>query len=160
MRVLELRNWRSWRTPVCLMSLAIVAIGCGGGSDDRATATVIGKVTSKGQPVTGGGLTFSPISADPKVPPGKSAAGAIQPDGTYKLSTYKQDDGAVVSKHKVTFSAAVIPIDEKTHSENSKPPVSPYANLIPSKPEVEVKAGENTIEIELIPDPKAPVSGS
>ena len=55
----------------------------------------------------------------------------------------------------MTYTPAPVEIDEKQHTENSKPVVSPFAGLIPSNWEVEVKAGSNTIEIERIPDPKA-----
>lgn len=150
---------QTWFSVTLLCFGSLLGAGCGG-SDDPATAAVSGKVTRNGQPVSGGTVMFSPqASADKKGPPGKPAAGEVGADGTFKLTTYTKEDGAVVGKHQVTYTPPPIEIDEKQHKEDSPPPVSPLAGLIPSKTEVEVKAGPNTIDIELIPNPKA-ASGS
>lgn len=141
--------------PVCMG-------GCGGGSaTDLPTGKVTGKVTYNGMPVTGGSLTFGPTGSGEKgPPPGKSASADVQLDGSFSLSTYDKDDGAVIGRHTVQYIAPAVSIDEKQHSEDSKPAVSPFAGLIPSKAEVEVKSGTNTIDIELVPDPKATTPGS
>ncbi len=144
-----------------LFSIAMLCVGSllGAGcssSDDPKTAAVSGKVTRGGQPVSGGSVIFSPrASADKKGPPGKPAAAEVGADGAFTLTTYAKYDGAVIGKHLVTYTPAPIEVDEKQHKEDSKPPVSPFAGLIPSKTEVEVKAGPNTVDIELVPDPKA-----
>ena len=138
---------------LCVGSL--LGAGCSG-SDDPKTAAVRGKVTREGQPVSGGSVMFNPrASADKKGPPGKPAAAEVDADGTFTLTTYAKNDGAVIGKHQVTYTPAPVEIDEKQHKEGSKPPVSPFAGLVPSNQEVEVKAGSNTIDIELVPDPKA-----
>jgi hypothetical protein len=150
-------------TNFALLILGFGCAGCGGGSDNLATAKVTGKVTYNNMPVTGGSVTFSPISsASGGTKPsmvGKPAAGVVGSDGTFSLSTYGSGDGAVVGKHRVSFSPPAVEIDEAQHKEDSKPPVSPYAGLVPKTTEVEVKAGSNTIDIELIPNPNA-ASGS
>lgn len=139
-----------------LSLLSFVCVGCGGGSDDLGTAAVSGKVTHKGQPVTGGSVMFNPLSAAPgKNLTGKPAAAEVGADGRFTLTTYAKNDGAVVGKHSVIFTPPAVTIDEKEHKEGSAPPKSPLAGLIPAKAEVEVKAGSNTIDIELVPDPKA-----
>lgn len=130
----------------------LLGAGCGGGSDDPTTAAVSGKVTRGGQPVSGGTVMFSPrASADKKGPPGKPAASVVGTDGTFTLTTYAKNDGAVIGKHQVTYTPAPIEIDEKQHKEDSPPVVSPFDGLVPSKPDVEVKAGSNTIDIDLVP---------
>ncbi len=65
--------------------------GCGGSSPGAIPKTypVKGKVTYKGQALVRGTVHFEPEGA------GKDGAGEIQPDGTYALSTYKANDGAV-----------------------------------------------------------------
>lgn len=131
---------------VCL----VIAAGCGGGgSGDQATAAVSGKVTRDGQPVAGGSVMFSPIGK------GKPAAADVNQDGSYRLTTYRSGDGAIVGKHRVTFTPPpTAEIDEKEHKEGSPPPKSPYDGLVPKTAEVEVKSGSNTIDIELVPGSK------
>lgn len=147
---------RTWFSVALLGIGTLLGAGCGGGSDNPTTAAVSGKVTRGGQPVSGGTVMFSPrASADKKGPPGKPAASEVGADGTFTLTTYTKNDGAVIGKHQVTYTPAPIEIDEAQHKEDSKPPVSPFAGLIPSQAEVEVKAGPNTINIDLVPDPKA-----
>lgn len=58
---------------------------------------VSGKVTFKGKPLTHGTVDFEPEA-------GREAHGAIQPDGGYTLTTFKDGDGAVVGKHRVSIS--------------------------------------------------------
>lgn len=134
-----------------LIAGTMIAAGCGGGSTDLKTAAVSGKVTRDGQPVSSGTVMFSPKGSATNKVPGKPAASEVGSDGTFKLTTYNKGDGAVIGTHQVTYTPAPVEIDEKQHKEGSTPPVSPYAGLVPSKSEVEVKAGSNTIDIELIP---------
>lgn len=140
---------------------SMICFGCSSGEDKRPTAPVSGKMSFQGNPVTGGSLTFSPIMmTGNKETPGSAAFGNIEPDGSFTLTTYKKGDGAIVGKHRVTFGPpGAPPIDEKEHSENSKPVISPYYGLMPKVAEVEVKSGDNKIDIELIPDPKVAPPG-
>ncbi|MFM9965201.1 MAG: hypothetical protein ACKV2Q_28720 [Planctomycetaceae bacterium] len=139
-----------------LTLLSFVCVGCGGGSDDLGTAAVSGKVTHKGQPVSGGSVMFNPKSATPgKNLTGKPAAAEVGADGSFTLTTYSKNDGAVIGKHSVIYTPPAVTINEKEHKEGSPTPKSPLAGLVPSKAEVEVKAGSNTIDIDLVPDPKA-----
>lgn len=156
-RDLAPKSLRMVTTLLSMSILGLTAFGCGGGDgSDLKTGRVSGKVSHKGQPVTGGTVSFVPVAApDQKTPTGKPAAGIVKPDGTFVLSTYGIDDGAIIGKHKVGYTPPLIEIDEKQHTENSPVPVSPFAGLIPSTAEVEVKAGPNTIDIELVPNPKA-----
>jgi hypothetical protein len=133
------------------MVVLVAAVGCGPRS--KPTASVKGKVTAKGQAVTGGGITFSPIAVGNETSPGRPAAAVIQSDGTFVLSTEKEGDGAVIGRHRVTFSqpSSNAPPQEwdgtGTPPENPK---SPYEGMVPKPAEVEVKAGANDITIELV----------
>jgi hypothetical protein len=62
------------------------------------TAPVVGKVTYRGKPVPTGTVMFTPEE-------GPAATGNIAPDGTYRLTTYREADGAVIGRHKVTITA-------------------------------------------------------
>jgi hypothetical protein len=57
---------------------------------------VHGTVTRNGQPMSGGKVLFAPLSD------GARAAGIIQTDGSFQLSTQRENDGAMVGKYRVT----------------------------------------------------------
>jgi hypothetical protein len=117
------------------------------------TAPVDGKVTFQGQPVKGGSITFRPIktASTKESLKGKPASGSVKDDGTFVLTTYGKDDGAVIGTHEVLF----IPFTVGAKDYDDKPAPSPYAGCVPKTKEVEVKAGKNHIEIELVPGPGA-----
>jgi hypothetical protein len=70
-------------------------LGCG--SNRLPTAPVEGKVLCDGKPLEFGGVLFQSDLGPP-------ALGAIQPDGTFRLSTYRDGDGAVLGTHRVQIS--------------------------------------------------------
>jgi hypothetical protein len=79
---------------LALAILGALTLGC---DDGPAVAPVAGKVLYNGQPMPYGSILFQPRSGQP-------AGGAIQPDGTFKLSTFQEFDGAIVGSHKVSVS--------------------------------------------------------
>jgi hypothetical protein len=85
-----------------LLSLQSVAMllttGCGSSSHDLETAPVMGKVTYNGKPLAKGTVVFVPEH-------GRGATGVIQADGTFKLTTYADGDGAIIGTNKVGISA-------------------------------------------------------
>jgi hypothetical protein len=139
---------------VCLAAIAFVVAGCSG--DQQPTAPVSGKVTFNGEAVTSGIISFSPIASETEG--AKSAAGVVQSDGSYTLTTYADNDGAVIGKHRVLYSAAggalteedtaAADASEDEHEEETEE--SPYIGLIPKVREVDVAAGDNQIDIELV----------
>jgi hypothetical protein len=50
-----------------------------------------------GKPLTFGGVLFQPEN-------GPMARGKIESDGTFRLTTYRDDDGAVLGKHHVQIA--------------------------------------------------------
>jgi hypothetical protein len=84
---------RSHREIAFCLVLASVA-GCDRGP---TLAPVSGKVLLNGQPLEFGSVMFQPSSGQP-------AIGEIQPDGTFTLSTFAPNDGAVVGVHKVRIA--------------------------------------------------------
>src|SRR5262249_17280259 len=100
--------------------LGLAAAGTAGCDNGRPkTAVVKGKVTFNGKPVPHGTVLFVPVV------PGTTATGAIAPDGSYSLTTFKKGDGAVLGKHKV----AILAMDDKPGAlptdANLPPPIVP-----------------------------------
>jgi hypothetical protein len=85
---------------LCLIGLLLL-VGCG--EQRIKTAPVKGTVTYKGRPVPHGTVMFQPDD-------GPAATGEIR-DGAYVLKTYRDGDGAVLGKHKVT----VISLDDQAN---------------------------------------------
>jgi hypothetical protein len=117
----------TWFLTFILVSLATT--GCG-----PRMATVRGKVSREGQAVSGGKVNFSPIGE------GQPAAGLIQPDGTFQLSTHQENDGAKLGSYRITV------LDEHASGEES-------LRTIYTGPEtftVDVQSGqENDIAIDI-----------
>ena len=80
-------------------TMALTFSGCG--PSYPPTYQVTGKVTVDGQPLQQGTITFYPTQ-------GRSALGKIQPDGSYTLTTFNDDDGAVPGSHQVTIKATQV----------------------------------------------------
>jgi len=74
--------------------VAAVLSGCNRGP---MLVPVSGTVLYNGKPLEFGSVMFQPRSGQP-------AVGEIQPDGTFRLSTFALDDGAVVGIHKVRIA--------------------------------------------------------
>jgi hypothetical protein len=66
-------------------------------------APVEGVVTIDNQPITGAKVMFAPIAQGENRNSGKPAFGVLNADGSFKLTTYHEDDGAVVGDHWVTI---------------------------------------------------------
>ena len=125
------------------VGLCVALSGCG----SEKLAKVAGTVVHKRMPVTGGTLIFSPMG---KTNPGRPASAEINPDGTFVLGTVRTTDGALVGRHRVTFTP---PPQQLTEEQRSNPnyiaPPPAYMGLTPKTAEVEIKTGDNNIEIEL-----------
>src|SRR5262249_20719765 len=65
---------------------------------------VSGKVTYRGEPVTKGSVTFTPMDQGS----GRTATGELQSDGSYTLTTATPGDGALPGKYRVSISAVEI----------------------------------------------------
>ena len=82
-----------------LVALAMLS-GCGGGGD-FSTAKVTGRVVCEGQPVGNVLVFFEPLTQGDNALVGKQGIGRAGADGTFQVSTYGTNDGAVVGKHRV-----------------------------------------------------------
>jgi len=121
---------------LAMLSAATLA-GCG--SSDRAV--VKGKVVHNGQPVTDGSITLAPTASVGTT--GKPATGKVQSDGAFIVNTETDDDGVLIGSYEVFYNPPATSEDAAS--------TSPYAGLVPKQAQVEVKAGENDITVELGP---------
>jgi hypothetical protein len=148
------RSACSFFFPICV-GLFVTLLGCTGKS--LPTGKVSGKVTHRGEPVTSGSLTFAPAAGTV----GKPAIGAVKPDGSYTLTTNAPGDGAAIGRNKVIYSPGAgdsgpqAPPEPGKHAEDKPASAVPFSGLMPKDAEVEVKAGSNEINIELVADPAA-----
>jgi hypothetical protein len=134
---------------VCQLAIGFLTIctlaGCGG----PTTYPVAGRVQ-----LTGGGdvtglagyvVTFETVEG------GINGTGEIQTDGTFKLTTYKENDGAAPGQHRVAITPPSPPIDAPA------PPLriaEKYLKLQTSDLLVEVAKGKPEITLELQPAPQ------
>lgn len=102
-----------------LVTALAVAVGCNHGP---AMAPVSGKVVYKGEPLKHGNVLFQPSAGPP-------AKGEIGPDGSFTLSTFKKNDGAIVGTHRVQVICAAPP----TKPVNPNEEVPAAKSLIPEK---------------------------
>jgi hypothetical protein len=76
--------------------------GCfGGGLEKFPVAPVKGRVLCDGQPVPHAYVHFEPLQSGTSAIVGKAAFGMADAQGNFVLSTYGDEDGAVVGKHRV-----------------------------------------------------------
>jgi hypothetical protein len=89
-----------------LVVLFSLTLGCGG-ANEYATVPVSGTVTCNGKPLANGTINFTPMADQGRSAGnrGRVALGSTDKDGKFKLTTYQNDDGAIVGKHTVTISA-------------------------------------------------------
>ena len=106
--------------------------GCG---DNHSVYPVRGKVLFEGKPMVGGGsISLVPLDNQP----GKTAGGMIAEDGTYKLTTYSENDGSMPGEFRVVVFQVTDQEGEKTKdgekpSKTAKPVYSvPAADRIPA----------------------------
>lgn len=107
-----------------LIAVALAIAGCSRGNR-LETAPVHGKVTYQAKPLPTGSVIFVPVTAGP------TAEANLQPDGTYTLGTYDENDGVVPGEYKVmiiAMSESPTPLE----AEDVKPGAGPKS-LIPSR---------------------------
>jgi hypothetical protein len=91
-------------------------------------------------------VRFEPSSPGPSGSCG--AEGTISSDGSYRLTTFSANDGALPGLHRVV----VLP-GRDTSAENSREIPSKYYSLAGSGLEFEVKPEDNLIDIRLTSTP-------
>ncbi len=90
----------SWR----LIATAVVAlsVGCGSSEELRPTLqSVQGKLTINGRPAEGATLILQPAAQKNFDSRGTRPTANVAPDGTFKVTTYQDGDGAPVGDYAV-----------------------------------------------------------
>jgi hypothetical protein len=92
------RPFFRWPVLLAVVLALILLASCGG----RRTYPVEGQVVfTDGVPLSGGFVQFEP--KDPEAPP-VTARGEIQENGTFRLSTFKEGDGALEGEHRALIT--------------------------------------------------------
>src|SRR5689334_10008829 len=86
-----------WVLGVVVAALAVAAAGCGGGGNKPVR--VRGTVTLDGKPVPLASVVFLPLKGG-----GRLAQGVTDKNGTFELTTYKPNDGALPGDYQVTVT--------------------------------------------------------
>lgn len=118
--------YKSWS----ILGLALASInllGCG--KVQLETVPVHGKITIDGKPLETGRVRFFPER-------GRVAAGDLQSDGIYTLTTYADGDGAVLGNHRVSVEARTAAQQVSIESDDV-----PGNFLIPARYADEAKSG-------------------
>lgn len=128
------------------MALVLFLMAGCSSSNNPKTYPVTGKVTYRGQPVTSGMIMLTPVDG------GHAATGSLERDGSFRLTTFEKDDGAVPGSYQVAIQAfpaegAGLPGAEFA---GKPPPIPPkYASAMSSGLTAEITAGENTLDFPL-----------
>lgn len=145
---------KSWglKASLCASILCLSVIGCGGSPD--TPYPVSGKVTVKGgKPLTKGTIRFNGTSGKKIV----SGMGTIDDKGNYQLSSLGVNDGVPVGDYTVTLAGTET---GKDYDHPDEPVVKHIADKYGSDSTTDlkksVKAGKNTIDLELDPADAAP----
>jgi hypothetical protein len=127
---------------IALSALALLwVVGCGG----KKLYPVEGKVVfPDGTPLTGGWVEFEPLDAKGTV----SAKGRIQTDGTFRLGTHGEDDGAIEGRYRILV---VPPLPPRLEERKAfKPVIAPrYQSFEKSGLEFTVTPGKNVCPIKV-----------
>jgi hypothetical protein len=131
----------------CLFVVSLTAFstfGCGG-DNGFEVAPVSGTVRCNGQLLKDGLVVFTPV-APPEADTyntGRAASGVVQADGSFVLSTYDADDGAILGAHTVQVFAPA--------PEDDDAPITDANRYACGKQAIEktVVEGANVFDLEL-----------
>jgi hypothetical protein len=115
-----------WLGLLCGLAAGGCAAGAPSAESSRTEATVTGRVTSQGKPVTKGQVIFDPANVNRAGEPARTAE--IRKDGTYEVKT-------LIGGNRVAVSIPARP---------RKPGAPPYGQQV-----CDVRAGGNTFDISI-----------
>jgi len=128
-----------------LVFLLFLAVGCQG-SNNPKTWPVTGKVTYRGEPVTSGMIMLTPVDG------GHAATGNLDQDGSFRLTTFQKDDGAVAGSYQVAiqvFPAEGAGLPGAEFAGKAPPIPRKYASPASSGLTAEIKPRENALDFPL-----------
>lgn len=122
-------------------TLVVFVVGTIGCESNANVAAVDGVIRLDGQPLSQGMVHFTPKA-------GRGAKGMIQSDGTFRLGTYSDADGALIGVHRVSITSSEQPTGppnfdvDRPAVTKSRIPVS-YASADTSHLTFEVKGDQD-----------------
>jgi hypothetical protein len=123
--------------------LAVGFVGLAGcKSSEYPTAPTSGRVVCEGQPVPHVMVFFEPLETGKSALVGRSGFAIAKDDGTFVLTSYQPNDGAVIGRHRVRVG----PPPQGDHPEFK---CVCYLNSEIDLMEVEVKKGKNEFDLVL-----------
>lgn len=143
MAIFDVRPSRRACFHASLCALASGVLGCGQ-KTEASLHTVRGAVFFNGKPATGARVAFHSLDQPARQP---LPQGAVEPDGSFHLSTFVDNDGAAVGRYAVTV---VWPSDSKKEEDGT--PAGPdrlgrrFADPKTTPLRAEIQAGDNTLE--------------
>jgi hypothetical protein len=129
------------RSGFVLLIAAILLTGCGTGGD-FPTAPTRGRVLCEGKPVPHVMIFFEPIETGKSAIVGRSGFAVAKEDGSFEISSYGTNDGAVIGKHRVRVG-----MPRAGDAPNFK--CDCYVNAEVDLMEVEIKPGKNELDLVL-----------
>ena len=118
-----------------VVMVTVTAMSCAGCSRGPATAEVTGKVVFNGKPVEGGSISLAQGSEAPTTVP-------VSADGSFTMRP-------VVGKNDISYLAPQAEVVPGKTAETAPPP-SRFEGLQPKEMAIEVAAGRQEIQVELI----------
>jgi hypothetical protein len=113
-----------------------------GGSGDFPTAPTTGRVICEGKPVPYVMVFFEPLQTGKKAVVGKQGFSYADAEGKFSISTYGNQDGAVIGHHRVRVGP---PHAEDHPNQKCDCYLNPEMDIM----EVDIKKGKNDFEIVL-----------
>jgi hypothetical protein len=117
-----------------------VLIGCGTAKTNPVAGKIVFKDGSDISALAGYRVDFQAVDQE------VSGSGEVLPDGTFTISTYGNQDGAVPGKHKVAITPPP-PLPDVVPPKPILP--SKYASFETSGLEREIKPGPNEVTLEV-----------
>jgi len=141
------------KNPAVIMIAALLGFAGGCGTQQPATYPVHGKVVfADGSPLRGGTVEFRANHSSGQT---IIASGIVAEDGTFQLTTFENQDGAVAGTHQV-----IVRPKRSAASAEKFGPAEPLAvdrrffNYKTSGLEATVTEGDNEIELRVEPPPR------
>ncbi|MBN2295933.1 MAG: hypothetical protein JXM70_26110 [Pirellulales bacterium] len=130
-----------------LLLVLLVPLYCACGSGRPETYTTKGKVVfPDGSPLSGGSIMFQSTGQGEKV---YNARGLIGPDGTFEMTTFEPNDGAVAGKHIVMVRESAPATDFTPPSATARLVDPRFMSFDTSGLTVDVKKGDNDLTIKI-----------
>jgi hypothetical protein len=124
-----------------VLTLVLPGAGCAGRGKGKPAFPVRGQVFYQGQPTPHAFLVFHPVGEEG--PDAVRPVGYAAPDGTFTLTSYKENDGAPAGEYAVTVEWRGLPAREGEPGPNLLP--DRYNRATTSGLRVRIVEGDNPL---------------